>query len=161
MTQLLSPLVGSHFRPPAKAILAHLPDGASLVLDPEPSNPYDPSAVRVLVGVSEIPESEYPALEVELPEFGSSLEDLLKNGTLSGEDLDIFDEPMIFLGYIAASGGKPLEKVQAQRPNLVGNSEVLSMLVFSPATPAARLRFGPSGEPEVEVAEATEAEATQ
>ena len=42
-----APLVGSHFRPPAKALLASLPAGFHLELRPEPLNPYDPNAIEV------------------------------------------------------------------------------------------------------------------
>lgn len=147
MPNLTSLLVGAHFRPPAKLVLAHLPAGASLVLDPEPSNPYDSNAVRVLVSPTALPESEWPALEAELPEFGSDLDSLLAHGTL---DSDEIDEPMIWLGYIAATGGKPLANA---RPGLVGNSEVLAQLAACP-TATAILRFGPGGEPEVEISDA-------
>lgn len=119
-------LVGSHFRPPAVAVLAHLPAGAKLRLQPEADNPYDEHAIRVYVPASEIPSSEHPALEAELPAFGSSLEEVLALGE-------------IWLGYLAASGGRPLQKAQMADSSIVGNQEA------SEAT-SGRLAFGPSGD---------------
>lgn len=49
MPTLRAPIVGMHFRPPAKAIIAVLVEGAPLRLVPEPENPYDENAVRVEV----------------------------------------------------------------------------------------------------------------
>jgi hypothetical protein len=45
-------LVGAHFRPPAKALLAFLPAGCPLALRPEPQNEYDANAVQVLLRTS-------------------------------------------------------------------------------------------------------------
>lgn len=42
-------IVGAHFRPPAKALLACLPAGHPLALRPEPTNEYDENAVQVLL----------------------------------------------------------------------------------------------------------------
>lgn len=42
-------IVGQHFRPPAKALLACLPAGHPLFLRPEPTNEYDENAVQVLL----------------------------------------------------------------------------------------------------------------
>ena len=43
------PIVGAHFRPPAKALLSVLAQGTELTLVPEPENPYDQFAVKVVV----------------------------------------------------------------------------------------------------------------
>ena len=51
---MLLPIVGMHFRPPAKAIIAVLPMECPLVLVPEPSNPYDPNAIAVFVETKEL-----------------------------------------------------------------------------------------------------------
>ncbi len=72
MSILTSLLVGDHFRPPAKLVLQHLPAGTQLQLELEDDNPYDAEAVRVYVSVLEIPQSQYSALESELPNFMSS-----------------------------------------------------------------------------------------
>lgn len=57
MTQHTVPLVGAHFRPPAKAILQVLPAGTPLRLIPEPDNPHDGNALAVHVATADIPES--------------------------------------------------------------------------------------------------------
>lgn len=128
----LTLLVGAHFRPPAKLVLAHLPAGALLTLVPEPDNPYDEKAIKVFANPQDIPESEHAELEAELPLAGSSLDELLSQ-----------DE--IWLGYVAASSGKPL----ANRPDLVGNSEVLAAL--TQADVKSSLQFGGQGEPLIKV----------
>lgn len=56
MTKL--PLVGAHFRPPAKGLLQALPAGHPLELVPEPSNPHDPNAVMVRLVTASIPEDQ-------------------------------------------------------------------------------------------------------
>lgn len=132
MTTLTSLLVGAHFRPPAKVLLAHLPAGCQLSLVPEPDNPYDPKAIRVLVSVAEVPEDEWPEMETDLASCGSSQEDLEASGEA-------------WLGYVAATGGKPL----AARPDLVGNSEVLEAM--TQPDHQAWLQFGSQGEALVQV----------
>lgn len=48
------PIVGSHYRPPAKAILEALPLNTPLTLHAEPENEYDTNAIQVLVASSAI-----------------------------------------------------------------------------------------------------------
>lgn len=134
---LICPLVGAHFRPPAKQILAHLPAGAGLILEPEPENPFDPQAVKVSVPVTAIPESEFPALAQELPEAGLTLEQLMSGGT-------------VWLGYIAKSSGKPLTQAQQSEPSLVGNAEVAEVTAQR-GPGSARLAFGPDGSPRAQI----------
>ena len=43
------PIVGAHFRPPAKAIMQWLPAGAPLFLVPEPTNQFDDHAIAVYI----------------------------------------------------------------------------------------------------------------
>ncbi len=136
MTEISAPLVGAHFRPPAEIVLKYLPAGATLSLDPEPENPYDEQAVRVLVSPSELPLPIDLELETDLPNFGTDVEELLQ-----------LEE--IWLGYIAASGGKPLAKLQQRYPELVGNGEVLAALTQPDAR--ATLAFASGGEPLVRV----------
>lgn len=50
------PIVGMHFRPPAKALMAALPSGAALRLVREPENPHDANAIQVFVEGSQVPE---------------------------------------------------------------------------------------------------------
>ena len=76
------PIVGMHFRPPAKALVATLRPGTPLVARREPDNEFDPNAIRVLV-TSEVimaqpdPSGEFSAaIESALSEFGFSLRDI-------------------------------------------------------------------------------------
>lgn len=49
MIEVYSAVVGIHFRPPeAKAVMDEVEIGDQLLLEPEPSNPYDSNAVRVI-----------------------------------------------------------------------------------------------------------------
>jgi hypothetical protein len=114
-TLLSGLLVGEHFRPPAKLILANLPAKTELRLELENDNPYDAHAVRVLVLPSKIPESRFETLAAQLPEYGATLEQVLSSGP-------------IWLGYVAASEGKPLKTAQVGDPSLVGNQEFRAAL---------------------------------
>lgn len=71
------PIVGAHFRPPAKAILASLPTGAALSLVPEPENPFDSNAIAVFVEPKEIPPSEHETLAETAAGMGFDIEDIL------------------------------------------------------------------------------------
>jgi len=120
---LVSLLVGSHFRPPAKQVLARLPSFTSLRLEPEYDNPYDENAIKVFVSTQAIPEQEYEELEREL------------QGT--GYDVDtVCQMEDIWLGYIAATGGKPLAGTK-----YVGNKEFKELYWDS----RAELRFDGQG----------------
>lgn len=94
-------LVGAHFRPPAKALLACLPAGHPLFLRPEPTNEYDSNAVQVVLRTTTIPQDEFLAdeLETQLAGAGFDLE------TIKGED-------EWHLGYLprAAKGNAKLEE---------------------------------------------------
>lgn len=142
MIQSLSTLlVGAFARRGAKALLAHLPSEAALWLVKEPQNEYDPSALRVeLRDLSQVPESEIAALSQELEEFGLTLEDLADT---------IFLDGGLHLGYVAATGGKPLAKAGLQVGNLdfgraMGQaSEAKASLAFSPeGAPMVRMEVG-------------------
>lgn len=129
---LVSLLVGMHFKPPAKQVLAHLPAGAALRLEGEPENPYDPEALKVLVAFEAVPEAQLAGLEESLEGTGFTTQDLADLGE-------------IWLGYVAASGGKPLAKAGLE----VGNAEFNSALQGSPDEAKATLVFGPDGSPRV------------
>ena len=90
MTIHTLPLVGAHFRPPAKAILQVLPGATPLLLRPEPDNAYDPNAIQVLVKTSELPEEAHDDLELHAQGYGHSLEEILA-------------EPEWHLGYVKAT----------------------------------------------------------
>ena len=77
MTSHTYSIVGMHFRPPAKALLASLPTGARLSIVPEPTNPFDANALSVWVEPKELPASQMPDLESNAAGFGFSLEQIL------------------------------------------------------------------------------------
>ena len=130
---LTSLLVGMHFRPPAKLILAALPAGTQLDLWREAENPYDPNALAVFVRPSQVPESQYEGLRAEMPGSGFDWDELLLDGR------------PIQLGYVAASEGKPLRDAGMT----VGNVEFLEAMNApgSDGLGFARLAFGPDGSP--------------
>lgn len=137
MPKLTTILVGVHFHPPAKTLLACLPAGLPLWLRAEPENPYDPDAILVLLEpetlgrlVGERPEIAR-RLEDALPAQGATLEQVISSGPLQ-------------LGHVAASGGKPLAKAQAEAgmPSLSGTMEWKEALE---AGVGGTLEFAPSG----------------
>jgi hypothetical protein len=77
MPKFLAPLVGMHFRPPAKALLSVLPQGHPLYLRREPHNEYDPHAVAVDLLTATLPERLHEDLAQMLPPMGHTLEDFL------------------------------------------------------------------------------------
>lgn len=134
MTTLTTLLVGQHYHPPAKILLEHLPAGASLRLIHYAENPYDERAIGVWVEPKELPESQWPELEVKLPGQGFDLKEMLQS-----------NEPLM-LGHCAASGGKPLGKALLARSDLVSNAEIFDLLPCN-----ARLVFDGSGATLIEV----------
>lgn len=78
MTTFHVPLVGSHFRPPAKALLASLPAGHPLELRPEPQNPYDPNAIAVYLDSHTLPQEAREELLNTLDGSGFDLDDVLE-----------------------------------------------------------------------------------
>jgi hypothetical protein len=135
MTKILkSLLVGAYNHPPAKVILEALPEGTSLRLEVEPSNPWDENAIKVFVKVDAIPKGQFEELEVKLPGMGFTLADLLR-------------EEEVFLGYVAKTGGKPLEKARAKDLTLVGNKEIWEADCAISEAEGCKLSFGPNGEP--------------
>lgn len=90
---LTIPLVGAHFRPPAKLVLECLPSGTRLWLEAEIDNPYDPLAIKVLLKPSEIPASQHPRLDEDLPKSGHDLQTLL-------------DSDHVWLGFLARTTQK-------------------------------------------------------
>lgn len=135
MAQFTTLLVGAHFRPPAKQVLAHLPVGTQLTLEPEPDNPYDPLAIKVFVDPALIPESQFSALDKELLETGNTIEQIMSGGP-------------IWLGYVPAAEGKPLAKARANGElDLIGNDKVREIGALGESEYAATLAFGPDGSP--------------
>lgn len=70
------PIVGAHFRPPANGILATLRGGAPLTLVPEPSNEYDPNAVKVIWYSAHLPVEDMALMDDNVSGFGSSVQDI-------------------------------------------------------------------------------------
>lgn len=132
-------LVGVHFHPPAKQLLPHLPAGVQLSLRAEPENPYDAEAVMVMLDPGQIPESEHAALDVELPNQGVTLEQLVSAGELC-------------IGHIGATDGKPLAKARgAGEGHLVGTREVQEVLAGPAGSWSACMAFAPDGSPRVQI----------
>lgn len=126
---LTSLLVGSHFKVPGKQVLAALPAQTVLRLEHETDNPYDEFVLKVMVAASSIPDSQQDQL-------ASALE-----GT--GHDLaDIFAAEEVQLGFVAATGGKPLSKT-----DYIGNREFLQAMGESSEPCFAKLAFSSKGEP--------------
>lgn len=130
---LTSLLVGGYHRPPAKLLLEHLPSGTPLTLTPEPDNPYDSSALKVFLEPQMIPEGQHAALQERLPLCGYTLEQVMSGGAIQ-------------LGYVAATGGKPLSKAPS---GYVGNQEFLKEMSAAPEANDAALAFTPAGAPAV------------
>lgn len=112
MTRLISPLVGVHFHPPAKALLAYLAAGTPLALRAEPENPYDADAIRVELE----PEALVERAGSLTPELKAGLFEALMGQGITLEQLA--SAGPIVLGHIAASGGKPLAKLRKAQPGL-------------------------------------------
>ena len=89
------PIVGVHFHPPARAILQCLPGGCTLSLIPEPTNEYDPNAVKVVVETQDIPLDG--DLEILVSSFGFSLEDIQR-------------QPEWHLGYIPRTEAEGVQR---------------------------------------------------
>ena len=130
MRTLQTLLVGSHFRPPAKQLLACAPSGIELTLVPEYDNPYDENAIKAMLDPSLIPESQFDTLRESLDGTGFELEELL-------------DGEAVQVGYVAKSGGKPLAGT-----NFAGNVEFREV-VDSQEDYQATLGFAPDGKPMV------------
>lgn len=130
MQQLVGLLVGMHFHPPAPAVLAHLPQGARLIIEPEPTNPYDPHAMRVLVDLFQVPGEQINELELKLAGFGMDFDSLAQEGRM-------------MLGHLASAIGKPYAKAREK-----GDPVSAGCIDFERAqVRAGVLEFGPTGAP--------------
>jgi hypothetical protein len=106
MSILTVPLVGIHFYPPAKQIIANVPAGTKLRLLPEPDNPYDSKAIKVMLTPADIPDFVHETLNLALDGTGVDIMDLIQGGTLQ-------------LGHVADSEGKICAKL-----GVPGNGDV-------------------------------------
>lgn len=144
---ITSLIVGSHFRPPAKQLLAAAAAGTALTLQPEAENPYDEWAIKVFLDPAAIPANLHEELSGTLEGTGMDLDEVLNNGS-------------IFIGYVAKTGGKPLAGT-----GYVGNQDFYETLTGTepgelPASvtdlvmdwddvPSCRLGFSPEGKPTI------------
>lgn len=146
MKELMSLLVGAHFRPPAKQLLAQVPAGLPLFFEPEWDNPYDSCAIKVKLRIADVPTAFDTSIDEALQGTGWSWADLL----IGVADDEGFMADSIFLGYVAKTGGKPLLKDGRDLP---GNQDFKAALgepeLAWSGVPIGRLSFGPSGEPQV------------
>ena len=134
MPKLDAPIVGIHFRPPAKDVLAQLGSGTALLLQREPNNAYDENAVMVL-----------------LPGFGENgLHADLAAGLLATGNWpeEAFTNPL-HIGYVdAAKTG--MAKMFAQVMDENDTPSVMAKLAFDPAgKPIVETELVPYEEPEV------------
>lgn len=91
------PIVGAHYRPPAKGILAGISPGTQLFLRAEPDNQFDQFAIQVLLKGEDILLDDYENLNSELSGYGKEIE-------------DIISLPEIHLGYIPKETAKVLRE---------------------------------------------------
>lgn len=145
---IIAQIVGMHFRPPAKQVLAVLPAGASLRLEREPDNPYDAKALMVMVDVGQVPQELRGELAEQILGAGFDLEDLLD---------DARQGALLHLGYVADSDGKMCKKFVEP-----GNRELAQLCQerqdhvadgIAPTWDAweGKLGFNPEGKPTVSV----------
>lgn len=131
MTIYSAPIVGAHFRPPAKAILQVLPADCPLVLRHDPENEFSTEAIAVYLRSADIPESARPELEIHGPGYGFSLESILAQAEWH-------------LGYIAEIGNKKQGPEAEEFRNCLG-------LPGPGAEWPARLGFNATGNPMAKV----------
>ena len=93
-------IVGAHFRPPAKGLLAGLEQGTKLHLIAEPTNRFDINAIQVILFSKDILETSWPNLEEELNKFGKERNDILAQNSWH-------------LGYIRKEIAKVLRETNA------------------------------------------------
>jgi HIRAN domain len=155
-TTITVPLVGMHFHPPAKQVLECLAFGTAVKLAPQPDNPYDSNAIRVLVRSDAIPVGQRAALADALAGTGFDLESVLRDGVVE-ENVDgrLVDSdgrfvPEIFLGFIART------RSDGRNPVPIGNVQILRAIADAGAgtanwTVLATLKFDVDGKPWINV----------
>lgn len=70
MANYLLKCVGAWHRPPAKALINMCSAGTALTLRKEPTNPFDPNAIQVLLRSDLIPEDQFEEQAEALAGFG-------------------------------------------------------------------------------------------
>lgn len=129
MSRTHSALVGAYHRPPAPALIKHLPNGAPLRLEREPHNQFDPFAVKVWARSATIPEGQYPSLDAAAQGYGFTIENILAQSEWH-------------LGYLAAKPAKGVDGALAAQ---------IAPRLDATAGYSARLVFDGAGRPIVEI----------
>lgn len=138
MTRIIeAPIVGMHFRPPAKQVIHALPAGTALRIVPEPDNPYDEKALRVEVHGRDISLDADVGLIEALEGTGHQIEDLFG----PRPDESDWEPPAFHLGYVADSDGAVIRKIGG-----AGNREIAACGVTS-----GRLGWSADGQPMIQV----------
>lgn len=139
MPEHTAPIVGMHFRPPAKDVINLLPGGCRLILMREPDNPYDVNAIKVLLpGFS--PEGEHAALydSMRLQAAADEFSALPWN-------VDSLTDPL-HLGYIDS-------KKTGRAADWSGEMDARQLMMWE-----CKLTFGLDGKPAAEVSWPTRTE---
>jgi len=135
MTALTTPLVRFGAASP---LLSILPTNCPVHLDPDPTNSYDPNAIRVLVSLASIAPTSDNLIQ-SFVENHHALAELIADGP---------DDQHHLLGYIPSSANKRTRKIRTEDGSQIapGNIEILSALAASPSH-TAHLVFSPFGQP--------------
>ena len=72
------PIVGMKYHRPALALVNILPVNTELLLEAEPTNEYDPNAIKVLIATNELHKLPREDLETSLASCGFEINDLDK-----------------------------------------------------------------------------------
>jgi hypothetical protein len=124
------PIVGAWHHPPAQALFEVLPPSTLLILRPEPTNPFDPNAIQVL-----LPRTSLDALNPHAQ--GVLVRSLAGYGTSIDE---LHEQETTMLGYIARKFAEGLA------PQL-GGEDTRAKLVYG-ASGAPQASLDGSGEPD-------------
>ena len=103
-------IVGAYHRPPALLILQHLPTGQLLSIEPEPDNPYDANALKVLLAPYDLPQDK--DFSDQLSSYGHDLDSLQTSGPIHlgyierGRTQDLKNAALVLLSFDGK--GQPL-----------------------------------------------------
>jgi hypothetical protein len=124
---IISSIVGAKFRPPAAGVLSVLPGSASLIVRREPSNPYDPNALQVLVPADVLAALPQPQLLAAIEGFGFTLGEAGPGQIVTNDYARSPLEMPLHLGYVPRTEAATL----AGAFDKVGVSEVPAELTFA------------------------------
>jgi hypothetical protein len=137
---IISSIVGARFRPPAAGVLSVLPGSASLLVRREPSNPYDPNALQVLVPAEVLAALPQPQLLAAVEGFGFTLGEAGPGQLVTNDYARSPLETPLHLGYVPRVEAATL----AGAFDKAGVREVPGELTFA-ADGAPRVRFTAPG----------------